>query len=566
MFEIEGIDWLAKACKVELPGLAGSTPNILHVAVEGREMPDFAEMVLRSPLVPNDVVSDSPNAAPPYPRSLERLGAAPPGSEPYILSGPPEGWPAGLRTKGRRRLGLCVLANAIELYNEPRTLAERLMAFNGLVGHDALLYAPAAATPANLAVLAYAGVDLFDDVQCLLAAASGHALSHGGHRGSDEPAERLAQENTRALREELLHVRGRIADGRLREYAEYKSRADPRAVELLRHLDLRHFDAVERFAPVSGPAFKANSKSSLSRPDVERWRRRIAERYARPECADILLLLPCSARKPYSESRSHRAFSEAVALSSVGQRVHEVIVTSPLGLVPRELECAYPAKEYDVPVTGDWDRDEREMVLGLLRGLVGKGHYTAVVAHLGDERAYALEACPGALATSGAPTSQGALAQLSGMLGKAAVDGPKVDWGRRRLADMESLARFQFGGPVQGLLDGCKAVERQGLLVALRGKAQVASVSPGRGLLSLTMLGAEALAASGVHVVEIEDFTPKGSVFAVGVEGADERIRAGDEVVVAHGGDVRAVGVARMPGWEMTHAPEGEAVRVRHRK
>lgn len=42
--------------------------------------------------------------------------------------------------------------------------------------------------------------------------------------------------------------------------------------------------------------------------------------------------------------------------------VHEVIVTSPLGIVPMELEMIYPAAHYDISVTGEWSLDEREMV------------------------------------------------------------------------------------------------------------------------------------------------------------------------------------------------------------
>ena len=38
--------------------------------------------------------------------------------------------------------------------------------------------------------------------------------------------------------------------------------------------------------------------------------------------------------------------------------VHQVIVTAPLGLVPRELEEIWPAANYDIPVTGEWDADE----------------------------------------------------------------------------------------------------------------------------------------------------------------------------------------------------------------
>ena len=58
-----------------------------------------------------------------------------------------------------------------------------------------------------------------------------------------------------------------------------------------------------------------------------------------PTRTDTVVLLPCSARKPYSLSRSHALFAGAVR-----DRAHELIVTSPLGIVPRELEPLLPGR------------------------------------------------------------------------------------------------------------------------------------------------------------------------------------------------------------------------------
>ena len=38
----------------------------------------------------------------------------------------------------------------------------------------------------------------------------------------------------------------------------------------------------------------------------------------------------------------------------------EIILTSPLGIVPRDLEYTYPAAHYDIPVTGDWSEIEKQ--------------------------------------------------------------------------------------------------------------------------------------------------------------------------------------------------------------
>jgi archaeosine synthase len=567
---------MAKAWTGTLAGAKGQTPDILFLDGPRWPAPSYAARRIASPLALNEAVSENGPSFPPYPLSAE--GIAKPGESTasiesavsetglLVIHGPPERWPARLKARARGWLPLCALANAVQLYQSPRELAHRLASFRALAGSRGLLYAPAVATPANLGVLAYAGIDLFDDAHCVMAARRGLEMFHGGAFEAEGTFESLLEANRLALHTELRHVRNQLAAGRLREYAEYKAKSDARAVELLRHLDLRHFEAVEPFVPVAGPSFQANSKSGLHRPDVERWRRRLAARYAKPECADVLLLLPCSARKPYSDSQTHKMFAEAIAASGVAARVHEVIVTSPLGLVPRELECAYPAKEYDVPVTGDWDADERAMLSKSLPDYLARNAYAAVVSHMGEDLEHLIGAAPQAVSTGGKPTSPDGLAALSARLSEAAKGLPQgPSWGARRIADLRALASFQFGEAGRALLDGCEARERQMLIVAMRGGKQVASLSRERGLLSLNLEGAGPLAETGDYCVEIENFKPKGNVFAVGVVSADEKIRIGDEVVVVHKGEVRAVGVAQMPGSEMALAPEGEAVRVRHK-
>ncbi len=62
--------------------------------------------------------------------------------------------------------------------------------------------------------------------------------------------------------------------------------------------------------------------------------------------------------------------------------VHEVILTSPLGLVPRELELTYPASNYDIAVTGYWDEDEKKMMRTLIQKYLQKNVYDATIMHI----------------------------------------------------------------------------------------------------------------------------------------------------------------------------------------
>src|SRR5205807_6213644 len=166
-------------------------------------------------------------------------------------------------------------------------------------------------------------------------------------------------------------------------------------------------------------------------------------------------LLPCSARKPYSTSRSHRRFRDAILASAAPSVVPEVIVTTPLGLIPRELERFHPARDYDIPVTGDWSRDEAAIVIEDLSAFLAANRYDAVVAHLGAEALIVHEALPKAIfSAKDHPTSEDSLVALTRPLDQAASSVRPVANGVRFAAEMSNLARFQFRDAGLSLADG----------------------------------------------------------------------------------------------------------------
>ena len=99
----------------------------------------------------------------------------------------------------------------------------------------------------------------------------------------------------------------------------------------------------------------------------------------------------------------------------------------------------------------------------------------------------------------------------------------------------------------------------------IRGKTQLGMLTEERGMISMTLEGAQILADHNYHTVNIMEFELKGSLFAVGVKEADPDIRIGDEAVVVCNGGVKAVGVAMMSGREMKELSRGVAVRIRHK-
>lgn len=501
--------------------------------------------------------------------------------------------PATAMTPGRirlRELGplLAVLTGAANLARNPKRLASALVAARKEAGYARLLYAPGLGAPSDLAVLAYAGVELFDATPLSMAAAHGRYLTtHGGfpveelaHAECACPAchseapngftqEELRRHNQYAARAELGAVRNAVAQGRLRELVEARVRSHPELTALLRRLDGASEFFEERAPLVRRKPLFANTKESLRRPEVLRFRARIQDRYTPQTTAPILLLLPCSHRKPYGRSRTHRAIADAIAAAGATNSVHEIIVTSPLGLVPRELELTYPAAHYDVPVTGEWDEEEATMIRALLASLLKKRPYACVVSHLPRHTheivrnvlpAGAVETCQGEDATKPAEL-QRLTAQLRQLMAEARPPR-KANPVWERLA---GLATFQFGPDAAAkLMEGTRAQGRWPAPKIMAGSTQLAMLPPERGLLSLTLEGARRLASTGAYVVRIDDFAVRGSVFAVGVDAADPQIRVGDDVVVMHQDEVRGAGVAVMSGPEMAECERGEAVKVRH--
>ena len=273
-----------------------------------------------------------------------------------------------------------LMGNAGSLKN-PRDLVKAIISTRDKTAPDSALYAPALATPANLALLVYLGIDLIDGTRMIADGLLGRYHTRDGVWTAKELADRdelfclcphcqkmtekeagqqtnlLVAHNLQKLDEELLATREAVRSQTIREYVERQVRVTPDQTSALRLLDGEHGYLEKRTPTSRRSTFYANCSESLRRVEVTRFAERILERYQAPQ-SDVLLLLPCSARKPYSTSRSHRLFAEAIG--SARRYLHELILTSPLALVPRELEEAYPAASYDVPVTGRWDREERE--------------------------------------------------------------------------------------------------------------------------------------------------------------------------------------------------------------
>jgi archaeosine synthase len=568
-FEILERDGLARVGVIDMDGEKRRSPLIAHIDTDRYHAPEGSlRLKRRGEGGKSDLLIDQSGFVEP----------GEPGERPAYLNPGYRGSPYGeLRPDG----DLAVIEETAPSLLDSKKFIDSLLQLKH--GHRLLqpAFCSVMGLPNRLAFLSYCGFDIFDSLPLIMAAENGGyltgtgTLDYGkiedlpcscsacasGRRGREE----LLQHNYRTAEIELRLVRHTISEGRLRELVESRIRSDPWLVQNLRLLDLQQYELQEMHTPIKGAPFHAGSKESLTRPDIVRWRKRLEQRYKKPARTKVLLLIPCSARKPYSLSQSHARFRQAIWSSGNADVVHEVIVTSPLGLVPRELELFYPAQDYDIPVTGHWDLDEKRMAEEMVSWLVSTQKYDLVISHLADEREPVNSVLKDFVDTSlGHPGSRESLRRLEDELRDRVSDVPMNRGRGRDLEDMRSLCRFQFGQAGEALCDDAKIVGRWPNLKILRGQEQLGMLTGDRGMISLTLEGAKVLAKAGTYSVEIEDFKPKGNLFAVGVEKASPEIRIRDDVAVVHKGDVRAVGVAMMSPTEMELAQRGEAVHIRH--
>jgi archaeosine synthase alpha-subunit len=484
---------------------------------------------------------------------------------------------------------LFIVSNATQLFSQQSYFIDFITDLRQKIGYTKPIYLPCVGDPTSIALLTYMGVDFFDSFSAIMAARNETFLfPTGSYRKNQLPeipcscpaCARIKDASSMGYEEILLHnyfmlfcevklVRNAISAGSLRELVETRVRTSPHLAALLHILDLNQYDFLEERTPiVRKQPLIATTKDSLVRPEIRRFQDRVIHRFEKPTSAKILLLLPCSAKKPYSFSKSHKRFRECFLNLSNPSVIHEVILTSPLGLVPRELELTYPASNYDIAVTGHWDEDEKKMMRTLLQGYLQKNTYDATVMHIsqGMQTIVSDLLKNPQITCMDSPTSTESLTALSNVLQELTSHYDRVKSQRRVYENITSLACYQFGPVLAKLLmKDCTISGKYPYQKIMDGTTQLGMLTEERGLLSLTMDGADRLAGTEQYWVEIsDDFTLKGSVFAPGIDDADESIRIGDEVLVKKKDRLCGVGVALMNGKEMRESLHGEAVKIRH--
>ncbi len=109
------------------------------------------------------------------------------------------------------------------------------------------------------------------------------------------------------------------------------------------------FDAETfRFVPKFPDELKENlsgvGEEFLTHPHFDVWQNYLCS-WFKPK-QEVVLFLPCSHKKPYSESETHKNIIEILDRLGVYKKIHQVMLSN-AGVIPREFEGSYPFADYD---------------------------------------------------------------------------------------------------------------------------------------------------------------------------------------------------------------------------
>ena len=437
---------------------------------------------------------------------------------------------------------------------------------------SSLIWMPGISGPDNCSLLAWMGVDLMDLTRVKRAFSKGIHISAFGPRKIDSSLNQTEAwgKQIHFWKESINETRGAIRDGNIRRIVEASCLSSPRSVQRLR----RHDNFISEIA-ISDPGkaglastmppgrvLECNSRDTRDDPLIRYWQDRVTKNWnPNPHQSKIAVLLPCSAVKPYRKSPSHARFRHAISSRSVS----EIMVTAPLGIVPRDLEVLWPASSYDIPVIGDWDVDELSTIKTMLSKINSRVGFEVVINHSGIE--IELEGTV-VIDTRGIDSagSESALNRLSEAV-RENVESYGLKEPKRSsalLASFRSISRHLLGGD-QWLLNAKITGKAPDYRIMIESE-QIALWDSKRGRFAFSKAALEVLKHTDlIPKVELnEGIKWSGDIFSTNISSYSGSPRIGDDILVYQGGVLVGSARAVAPAWEWPTAP-GALARARHR-
>ena len=492
--------------------------------------------------------------------------------------------------------GLVQIRN-IYVKRSPKRLLEFLIGLRNILPVDTVLHVVSPIPWELIPFLIYVGVDIIDigpfilkirrsKINALIGYESYVIFNEINVQNFNKLTEReqiklLEEKNKQILDSMFKRLRKSITKGKIRDLVEIFSHINQFTDAALAYLDNNFREFFENRVSLRKP--KINQfigLESFNRPLVNWYENRMRKRYHPPMIPKVIILLPCAARKPYSFSKSHIMFKKAITLGSAGKTplIHEVMLTSPLGLVPRELEFTYPNAHYDTTTTGNWNEWELEhtskMLLDYLNKVLSVDPNKVVIIHL--EGGYKLAALRGLekIGIDYIDSSKGkhatdleALENLADSLKKVLRDFD-TDIETRKLRskeDAKAILSYQFGLEIaEKLLEGTTVignpVNKQGYIIKNN-----AVFDKDYGFFIPLKRGAEIISSFGKYTIRVEkkEFKRGENIRGNQILDADDQIHPGDIVVITDEEDnLIGSGISLFSGSDLKRIEESIAIKI----
>ncbi len=116
-------------------------------------------------------------------------------------------------------------------------------------------------------------------------------------------------------------------------------------------LDDSNFAFMPKFPKEKQEKIKGAGEEQLLHPYYKVWEDYFLMFYEPPSDKDILMFVPCSFRKPYTNSKTHKAIDSGLKDVKSKARIHKIVLSNP-GVIPVEYSNHYPFNSYDWP---EWE-------------------------------------------------------------------------------------------------------------------------------------------------------------------------------------------------------------------
>ncbi|MFX1488037.1 MAG: DUF5591 domain-containing protein [Promethearchaeota archaeon] len=316
--------------------------------------------------------------------------------------------------KERENIKTLNLLDLFDNFGNFRNIVKSIVKIKTNLDNNLVIIASGRIIPKYYPMLVYLGVDLIDSsfllflsaenfydtiehllpiykvkyLPCSCLACRGNLKNVLDIKHSQEKVDLLCLHNLISAFNYMMKIKQYLNYEDFRAFLEKSSLDDTTLISTLKILDRDHFNIIRYETPITqkNKIIKCLGPSSYNRPDFREFRERTIKSFEPEPWTTIIILLPCSAKKPYSVSKSHRSFYNILRKFPEFPDFQEIILTSPLGAIPRQLENLYPVNSYDISVTGEWDETEMEITSEMLKRILEKfNENIPIICHLEGE-------------------------------------------------------------------------------------------------------------------------------------------------------------------------------------